>query len=97
LNLRAEGATWKSTARGACAAGTPVSGAGRSVEPAVAAKGHRVRTIGNHWQKLFLKVVTNPAFEVIAAIIVVLLATWIVVQTESETRITAFPLLFGHK
>ena len=56
-----------------------------------------MRIIGNHWQKLFLKVVTNPAFEVIATIVVVLLATWAVVQAEAETHTTAFPLLFGHK
>src|SRR5665213_4100466 len=79
-------------------AGTPVSGAGRRVQPRGRAKrGMHVRTIGNHWQKLVLKVVTNPAFEVIATIVVVLLATWAVVQTEAETHTTAFPLLFGHK
>ena len=33
-------------------------------------------------QSTLWKILTNPAFEVVAAIIVVLIATWIVVDTE---------------
>jgi hypothetical protein len=52
---------------------------------------------GGSWQKALWKIVRNPAVEVIAAIVVVMLAVWVVVQTESEHRGTAFPLVFGHK
>ena len=40
--------------------------------------------IGNHWYKALWKIVTNPTFEVVAAMLVVILATWFVVQTEVE-------------
>jgi ABC-type nickel/cobalt efflux system permease component RcnA len=45
------------------------------------------------------KIVTNPTFEVIAAILLVLIAVWIVVQTEVDLKHHQlhFPLLFGHK
>lgn len=43
------------------------------------------------WHKQVWKAVTNPAVEVIAAIVVVLLATWVVVQTEAENRIPHLP------
>jgi len=52
---------------------------------------------GTHWQKALRRIVRNPAVEVVAAIVVVMLAVWVVVQTESEHRGTAFPLVFGHK
>ena len=52
---------------------------------------------GGSWQKALWKIVRNPAVEVIAAIVVVMLAVWVVVQTEAEHRGTAFPLVFGHK
>ena len=52
---------------------------------------------GGNWQKALWKIVRNPAVEVIAAIVVVMLAVWVVVQTEAEHRGTAFPLVFGHK
>ena len=40
------------------------------------------------------KIVTNPAFEVIAAIVVVLLATWFVIGTEGLPNGADLPL-FG--
>lgn len=52
---------------------------------------------GNEWQKTLRKIVTNPALEVIAAIVLVMIAAWFVIQTETEQRSTPFPVLSGHK
>ena len=55
------------------------------------------RIIGS-WHKTFVRIVKNPTFEVLAAIVAVLFATWIVVQGEIELRQplrTAVP--FGQK
>jgi hypothetical protein len=47
---------------------------------------------GNDWQKAIWKIVTNPAVEVMAAIAAVLLAAWIVIQTDLEhPRHNPFP------
>jgi hypothetical protein len=51
----------------------------------------------NTWQKTVLKVVANPAIEVLAAIVVVLLAAWVVVQTETENRIPHLPVFSAVK
>ncbi|HSN20517.1 MAG TPA: hypothetical protein VLS49_07565 [Usitatibacter sp.] len=53
--------------------------------------------LGNDWHKLLRKILRNPAVEVVAAIVVVLLAAWFVIQTEAERRATLFPLFFGYK
>ena len=45
-----------------------------------------VRHIGNDWQKALWKILSNPAIEVVAAIVVVVFATWIVVLTDVEQR-----------
>ncbi len=47
------------------------------------------------WQKTLWKIVRNPAFEVVAAIVVVLFAAWIVVQGETDNRQSIFPVPFG--
>lgn len=57
----------------------------------------QLKTLGHEWQKALAKIVRNPAVEVIAAIVLVVLATVVVVQTETDLRSTPFPLLFGHK
>ena len=44
------------------------------------------RNTGIQWQKTIVRILKNPTFEVLAAIAVVLLATWIVVQTEVDLR-----------
>lgn len=49
------------------------------------------------WPKQVWKVVKNPAVEVMAAIVVMLLAAWIVVQTEAENRIPHLPVISGVK
>jgi ABC-type nickel/cobalt efflux system permease component RcnA len=52
--------------------------------------------LSKDWQKWIWKIISNPAFEVVAAILVVLLAAWIVVHNESDTRQQIFPVPFGH-
>jgi ABC-type nickel/cobalt efflux system permease component RcnA len=42
--------------------------------------------VRNVWQKAIWKILTNPALEVVAAILVVLFAAWIVIETETEHR-----------
>lgn len=49
-----------------------------------------------HWQKVW-KFLTNPMVEVLLVIAVVLVSAWVVIETESVHRKTAFPVLFGHK
>ena len=36
----------------------------------------------NDWQNALWKILTNPAFEVVAAIVVVLIAAWFVIDTD---------------
>jgi hypothetical protein len=49
--------------------------------------------LGSDWQKTKLwKIVSNPAIEVIAAIVVVLFAATLVIWQEADDRKTAFPL-----
>ena len=55
------------------------------------------RIIGSQWQKTLVRIVKHPTFEVVAAIVVVLLATWVVVQTEVDLRQRPVPVQFGHK
>lgn len=53
---------------------------------------------GNNWQGTLWKLVTNPAIEVVAAIVAVLIAAWIVIDTDLLHNGTQqFPVLFGHK
>ena len=53
----------------------------------------QLRRLGNDWQKAIWKVLTNPAVEVVAAILAVLLAAWIVIQTDLEhPRHNPFPM-----
>jgi hypothetical protein len=57
----------------------------------------QLRLDGSDWHKQVWKALTNPAVEVIAAIVVVLLATWVVVQAEAENRIDHLPAFSGVK
>jgi hypothetical protein len=56
-----------------------------------------LRLDGHEWGRQVWKAVTNPAVEVMAAIVVVLLAAWVVVETETEHRIPHFPTISGVK
>lgn len=56
-----------------------------------------LRFIGYDWQKALWKIVSNPAIEVVAAIVIVLLSVWIVVQTDTEQRSSHVPVLSGLK
>ena len=56
-----------------------------------------MRLIGYGWQKTLWKIVSNPAIEVIAAIVVVLFAAWFVIATDAEQRSSHVPVIFGHK
>ncbi|HUP29897.1 MAG TPA: hypothetical protein VM122_06975 [Usitatibacter sp.] len=51
------------------------------------------------WQKALWKFVTNPTVEVVAAIAVVLVAAWVVVQTDVDLRHhqRPFPVPFDQK
>jgi len=51
--------------------------------------------IGTNWQKALWKIIRNPAIEVVAAIVVVLFATWLIVQSEAENRLSVFPVPYG--
>ena len=45
------------------------------------------------WQKIW-KFITNPTVEVIAAILVVLASVWVIIETDTSQRKTAYPVLF---
>ena len=53
------------------------------------------RHLGNDWRNAIWKLIRNPALEVVAAILLVALATWIVVTTETEQNRTLFPVPYG--
>jgi ABC-type nickel/cobalt efflux system permease component RcnA len=55
------------------------------------------RFVDIDWQKALWRILKNPALEVVAAILVVMLAAWVVVETEVERRTTLFPLVSGHR
>ena len=58
----------------------------------------QLRNTGSQWQKTIVRILKNPTFEVLVAIVVVLLATWIVVQTEVDLRANQFGAVpFGQK
>jgi len=50
------------------------------------------RVSGSHWRQALWKIVSNPAIEVVAAIVVVLIASSVVILTEAENRHTVFPV-----
>ena len=50
----------------------------------------------NHWYKRLWRILSNPTLDVIVAMVVVILAAWVVIQTETEQKNT-FPVLFGNR
>ena len=57
------------------------------------------KSLATNWPKTLWKIVTNPVVEVAAAIVAVLFATWIVVQTDLDTRkaVRAYDVPLVHK
>jgi hypothetical protein len=54
--------------------------------------------LGVHqWQKTVLKIVGNPVAEVIAAIVVVLFAAFVVVDSEAEHQLPHLPAISAIK
>ena len=53
-----------------------------------------VKTLRNEKQRLW-RLLTNPTFEVVAAILVVLVAAWIIVDSEMLSRAPHAPVLFA--
>jgi hypothetical protein len=53
--------------------------------------------LGSEWRKAVRRNLRTPVVAVVAAIVLVLVAAWFVIQSEAEHRATLFPLLFGHK
>ena len=51
-----------------------------------------MKHLGHDWRNTIWKIVSNPAFEVVAAIAVVMFATWIVVSIEVDEKKTLFPV-----
>ncbi|HXS54243.1 MAG TPA: hypothetical protein VN782_17025 [Usitatibacter sp.] len=52
---------------------------------------------GHDWHKTLRKILRNPTFEVVAAIVLVLLAAWLVIQGETERRSSLFPVVVQHR
>ena len=52
------------------------------------------KPVRNEMSRLW-RILTNPTFEVIAAIVVVMLAAWIIVDTEALVRGPHAPVLFN--
>jgi ABC-type nickel/cobalt efflux system permease component RcnA len=51
-----------------------------------------LKFFGTEWRNAFWKLISNPAFEVVAAILAVLFAAWVLVQTETERKHSLFPV-----
>jgi len=52
---------------------------------------------GQELARLLRKLAANPIFEVVVAIIVVLVSAWWVVSSEFMQRTPPTPVLFGHR
>ena len=50
------------------------------------------RVSESHWRQALWKIVSNPAIEVVAAIVVVLIAASAIIFSEAEYRHTVFPV-----
>ena len=58
----------------------------------------QLRTISSEFHRTLCKIVGNPTFKVVLALIVMAVAAWIVVQTEIDLRHSAGdPLVFAPK
>ena len=50
-----------------------------------------------NWQRAIWKLVTNPAIEMVATILVVMVATWYVVDTQVSYPERGVPVPFGRR
>jgi len=59
-----------------------------------------LRHLGNDWRNTIWKIVRNPAFEVVAAILVVIVAAWVVISLEVDQKAdhkkSLFPVPYSH-
>ena len=57
------------------------------------------RHLGSEWQKALWRLLTNPTFEVVAAIVVMIVAACVVVDTQMDLRHDRqrLPFVFGQK
>jgi hypothetical protein len=51
--------------------------------------------IRGYWQKIIWKLVTNPGIELVATIAIVMVATWYLVETQTQMPEKGVPILFG--
>lgn len=70
---------------------------GASVEQAAAPGGREVALDTNfgNWQKALWRLLSDPTLPVVATLVVVMLATWFVLQDDAPHRGAFF--LFGHR
>lgn len=52
--------------------------------------------MANHWYKKLWKILSNPTLDVIVAMVVVILAAWIVIESETQQK-HPYPVLFGNR
>ncbi len=52
--------------------------------------------MSNHWYKRLWKILSNPTLDVIVAMVVVILAAWIVIESETQQK-HPYPVLFGNR
>jgi hypothetical protein len=69
-----------------------VDGGQKPLESAMTCK--TARNPDNYRLKLW-RILTNPTFEVVAAIVTVVLAAWIIVDSEALVRVPHTPVLFA--
>jgi membrane-bound ClpP family serine protease len=50
----------------------------------------------NHWYKRLWRILSNPTLDVIVAMVVVILAAWIVIESETQQK-HPYPVLFGNR
>lgn len=53
------------------------------------------RSTSADWYRTFWKIVRNPTLEVVVAMVVMLLAAWVVIDTATEEKHQTIPVLFG--
>ena len=56
----------------------------------------QIKSTKTHWYKKLWKILLNPTLDVVAAMVVVIFAAWIVIESESQQK-HPYPVLFGNK